>query len=62
MRQLLEFSINIEDLKRRILNEIFKKANQEIVDISQQWQQGFVSDTERFQSIIELEYCYESLK
>jgi DNA-directed RNA polymerase subunit beta' len=56
-------SINIEDLKRRILNEILKKANQEIVDISQQWQQGFVSDTERFQSIIDSwNIATESLK
>jgi DNA-directed RNA polymerase beta' subunit len=46
-------SINIEDLKTPdIKRDIIKKAN-EIVDISQQWQQGFVSDTERFQSIID---------
>jgi hypothetical protein len=38
-------SINIEDLKTPDIKRDIKKANQEIVDISQQWQQGFVSDT-----------------
>lgn len=57
-------SINIEDLKTPdIKRDIIKKANQEIVDISQQWQQGFVSDTERFQSIIDSwNIATESLK
>jgi DNA-directed RNA polymerase subunit beta' len=57
-------SINIEDLKTPdIKKEIIKKANAEIVDISEQWQQGFVSDTERFQSIIDSwNIATESLK
>jgi hypothetical protein len=57
-------SINIEDLKTPdIKKEIIKKANEEIVDISQQWEQGFVSDTERFQSIIDSwNIATESLK
>ena len=57
-------SINIEDLKTPdIKKDIIKKANEEIIDISQQWQQGFVSDTERFQSIIDSwNIATESLK
>jgi hypothetical protein len=57
-------SINIEDLKTPdIKKDIIKKANAEIVDISEQWQQGFVSDTERFQSIIDSwNVATESLK
>jgi hypothetical protein len=57
-------SINIEDLKTPdIKKDIIKKANDEIVDISQQWQKGFVSDTERFQSIIDSwNIATESLK
>jgi DNA-directed RNA polymerase beta' subunit len=55
-------SINIEDLKTPDIKRDIKKANQEIVDISQQWQQGFVSDTERFQSIIDSWNITESLK
>lgn len=57
-------SINIEDLKTPdIKKDIIKKANKEIVNISQEWQQGFVSDTERFQSIIDSwNIATESLK
>jgi hypothetical protein len=57
-------SINIEDLKTPdIKKDILKKANAEISTISQQWQQGFVSDTERFQSIIDSwNIATESLK
>jgi hypothetical protein len=57
-------SINIEDLKTPdIKKKIIKKANAEVVDISHQWQQGFVSDTERFQSIIDSwNIATESLK
>lgn len=57
-------SINIEDLKTPdIKKDIIKKANKEINDISKQWQQGFVSDTERFQSIIDSwNIATESLK
>ncbi len=57
-------SINIEDLKTPdIKKDILKKANAEVVNISQEWQQGFVSDTERFQSIIDSwNIATESLK
>lgn len=57
-------SINIEDLKtpddkKNFLNE----ANQDINFVSQQWQQGLISDTERFQSIIDTwNVATESLK
>ena len=45
-------SINIEDLKTPdVKKEFINKANEEIDFVSQEWQQGFVSDTERFQSI-----------
>ena len=47
-------SINIEDLKTpNVKREFIKTANDEIVYISKQWEQGFVSDTERFQTIID---------
>ena len=47
-------SINIEDLKTPdAKKKIIQTANNEIDFVSKQWQQGFVSDTERFQSIID---------
>jgi hypothetical protein len=47
-------SISIEDLKTPDVKKSFiETANTEITFISQQWQKGFVSDTERFQSIID---------
>jgi DNA-directed RNA polymerase subunit beta' len=47
-------SISIEDLKTPDVKRSFiETANTEITFISQQWQKGFVSDTERFQSIID---------
>jgi DNA-directed RNA polymerase subunit beta' len=47
-------SISIEDLKTPDVKKNFiETANTEITFISQQWQKGFVSDTERFQSIID---------
>jgi len=57
-------SINIEDLKTpNVKKEFINKANEEIDFVSQQWQQGFVSDTERFQSIIDSwNIATESLK
>jgi hypothetical protein len=57
-------SINIEDLKTPDLKKNYiKTANNEIVDISKLWQQGFVSDTERFQTIIDSwNIATESLK
>ena len=57
-------SINIEDLKTPDVKKSFiKVANSEISEVSKQWQQGFVSDTERFQSIIDSwNFATESLK
>ena len=48
-------SINIEDLKTPDVKKNFlKNANFEIETISKEWEQGFISDTERFQSIIDI--------
>jgi hypothetical protein len=57
-------SINIEDLKTPdIKKEFLKKAKEEMTFVSEQWQQGFVSDTERFQTIIDSwNLATESLK
>ena len=57
-------SINIEDLKTPDEKRKFiQTANDEIDFVSHQWQQGFVSDTERFQSIIDSwNVATESLK
>ena len=57
-------SINIEDLKTPdVKKEFIQVANREINEVSKQWQQGFVSDTERFQSIIDSwNFATESLK
>ena len=57
-------SINIEDLKTPDVKKNFiNVANTEINEVSKQWQQGFVSDTERFQSIIDSwNFATESLK
>ena len=46
-------SINIEDLKTpKIKKDFLDDANQEMKYVSEQWQRGFVSDTERFQTIM----------
>ena len=46
-------SINIEDLKTPDVKKTFlKNANEEVNLVSLQWQQGLISDTERFQSIM----------
>ena len=57
-------SINIEDLKTPdVKKDFIKIANNEINEVSKQWQQGFVSDTERFQTIIDSwNFATESLK
>ena len=57
-------SINIEDLKTPdVKKDFILVANREINEVSNQWQQGFVSDTERFQSIIDSwNFATESLK
>jgi hypothetical protein len=57
-------SINIEDLKTPDMKKDFlHTANQEMKYVSEQWQQGFVSDTERFQTIIDSwNLATESLK
>ena len=57
-------SINIEDLKTpNVKKQFINRANEEINFVSQQWQQGFVSDTERFQTIIDSwNIATESLK
>ena len=57
-------SISLEDLKTpNIKKDFIKKANTEISDISKQWEQGCVSDNERFQSIIDSwNVATESLK
>ena len=47
-------SINIEDLKTpSVKKEFLATAEEEMAFVSQQWEQGFVSDTERFQTIID---------
>jgi hypothetical protein len=57
-------SINIEDLKTPDIKKSFLEAAQnEMVFVSHQWRQGFVSDIERFQSIIDSwNFATESLK
>ena len=57
-------SINIEDLKTPDIKKNFlENANQDIIFVSQQWYQGLISDTERFQSIIDTwNMVTESLK
>ena len=57
-------SINIEDLKTPDVKKNFLiDANKEIEFVSKQWQQGLISDTERFQSIIDTwNVATESLK
>ena len=57
-------SINIEDLKTPDVKRNFiNTANNEINIISKQWQDGFVSDNERFQTIIDSwNIATESLK
>ena len=57
-------SINIEDLKTPdVKKDFIKTANNEVDEVSRQWQQGFVSDTERFRSIIDSwNIATESLK
>jgi len=57
-------SINIEDLKTpNLKRECIENANNEISEVSIKWQQGFVSDTERFQRIIDSwNIATESLK
>lgn len=57
-------SINIEDLKTpSVKKQFIKSANDEINKVSQLWQQGFVSDSERFQAIIDSwNVATESLK
>ena len=47
-------SINLEDLKTPDLKkDCIETANDEIAEVSNKWQQGEVSDTERFQRIID---------
>jgi hypothetical protein len=57
-------SINIEDLKTPNSKKNFiDQANIEITEVSDQWQQGTLSDTERFQTIIDSwNIATESLK
>ena len=57
-------SINLEDLKTPDLKkDCIETANNEIADVSTKWQQGYVSDTERFQRIIDSwNIATESLK
>ena len=57
-------SISLEDLKTPNLKQnSIRNANQEIDLVSLKWQQGFVSDTERFQTIIDSwNIATESLK
>ena len=57
-------SINIEDLKTPNQKEnCLKNAKEEVSEVSYKWQQGLVSDTERFQSIIDSwNVATESLK
>jgi hypothetical protein len=57
-------SINIEDLKTpNVKTDFLNIANEEMTFVSEQWQQGYVSDTERFQTIIDSwNVATESLK
>jgi hypothetical protein len=57
-------SINIEDLKTpNVKQKFLETATEEMSFVSKQWEQGFVSDTERFQSIIDSwNIATESLK
>lgn len=57
-------SINVEDLKTpNVKKDYLKAADEEVKFVSKQWEQGFVSDTERFQSIIDSwNIATESLK
>jgi hypothetical protein len=57
-------SINIEDLKTpNVKKEFLNTATKEMSFVSEQWEQGFVSDTERFQTIIDSwNIATESLK
>ena len=57
-------SINIEDLKTPdAKKQYLKNANLEIQHVSKQWEQGFISENERFQSIIDIwNLVTESLK
>lgn len=57
-------SINIEDLKTpNVKKDFINVAKTEISSVSEQWQQGFVSDIERFQTIIDSwNIATESLK
>jgi hypothetical protein len=57
-------SINIEDLKTpQIKKDFLDAANEEMRYVSEQWQRGSVSDTERFQTIIDSwNFATESLK
>ena len=57
-------SINIEDLKTpKVKQDFIKVATEEMSFVSEQWEQGFVSDNERFQSIIDSwNIATESLK
>ena len=57
-------SINIEDLKTpNVKKEFLQKASEEMVFASEQWSKGYVSDTERFQSIMDSwNIATESLK
>jgi hypothetical protein len=57
-------SISLEDLKTPNLKQLsIKNANLEIDTVSSKWQQGFISDTERFQTIIDSwNIATESLK
>ena len=57
-------SINIEDLKTpKVKQNFIRVATEEMSFVSEQWEQGFVSDSERFQSIIDSwNIATESLK
>jgi hypothetical protein len=57
-------SINLEDLKTpNLKTDCIEKANDEIEEVSKKWQQGFISETERFQRIIDSwNIATESLK
>jgi len=57
-------SINIEDLKTpSVKKDFLKQAEEEVEIISKEWEQGFVSETERFQTIIDSwNFATESLK
>ena len=57
-------SINIEDLKTPVAKtKAILEANKVITSVSQEWERGNVSDSERFQKIIDSwNYATESLK